>query len=1141
MRPLFSAPTTFARLALLGLACAASTFSPLLAQPAPGPVLLKKAEFFAVKFPQPVKIGRGEDARYYGSAVEIRLETAPFAEGDLEPFLRVGDQELRGHRIVRRDGSFLLAFDAFEPERLPAGGCLELSLGGTDLGGATGGGDCAFRWDPARVVAGTPLAEAGLATGGRPRPSGPVGLQQCGAGLVPVGPKDYSHFELALFDPQDRPISALQAGDTLGVAVSNVPPLRQVQLRVIDDAGQEWAYARLSADHRGEVPRTLLWYNTGVIGTTSRKLGYKPDPAFETFPEAYDYWRRHKATLEVLDDKGAVVGRRPLAIEADRSEPLVYPSNKNGVLMNAMEVGRDPFYVTGAGFPAGSTVLVFVVENRYGWDTGNFFQDLTGPSLGSEVTVVRLGTLETGFTVEPWKADRIRSGRYDIITRVVDAAPGSQIDAEVQTFEPGDRVSFGADTAVALFEIIGGHIVMEIAGRELNLLPWYDSSWFEFSDVFERGQTVFGAVDPTDFPSWHTGGEYAAYFVVEAQPAAYWDAPNPPLVDISGPGMTSQPEINLVKYGCINLTRTGIWPSANPPGCVSDYQVIVDFGAVPATSSGAYVYDWTYDIGTDFIDRYPGKGFTVVDDPAACCTYSIGRQDHYNDSLAPDPNAAFDLSPLGFPMVRNWFTLRYPAQSPGGVGALLPTGADRYPVVLFLHGRHATCATGGPFNAACPPGDRIPSHQGYDYILDPLAQQGYIAISVDAYDIQPSNSVNNYEARGILILEHLNRLRDWDANGTDPWGGMFQGRIDMSRIAIAGHSRGGEGVVAAVELDVANPMTYGHGIDAVISIAPTNQQVGSPWEVLHTPYLLLIGAADGDVSNLQGFTPWDNAYPTGSSPQFEKSLAFVHGANHNFWNTVWTPSFGWAQSSDDGASYTGPRLTEAEQRATGLAPIAGFVLQHLGGLAPYREIFTGHLPLASMPNDQMHWSYQHPGQKVLDDFENGNVATNTLGGATTVVGSLALTEGSVGTCSHHPTTNGSGGLTWTAAGDLYETELPVGQRDVSMFSHLSFRVTQKHDNGVLNPIGQEKNVIVRLFDGGGDNRKVLTVDFREIPYPWERNTSASGYKCQMKGVRIPLRNVTMNNSGVDLSDIVKVQIEFPGTGKISIDDLQFTN
>jgi hypothetical protein len=270
-------------------------------------------------------------------------------------------------------------------------------------------------------------------------------------------------------------------------------------------------------------------------------------------------------------------------------------------------------------------------------------------------------------------------------------------------------------------------------------------------------------------------------------------------------------------------------------------------------------------------------------------------------------------------------------------------------------------------------------------------------------------------------------------------------------------------------------------------------------------------------------------------PQFEKTVAWIHGANHNFWNTIWTPGSGDPYASDDGASVTGPRISQAQQRRTGLTPITGFVHQHLDGIEPYRQIFTGRLKPASLPNAMMHWSYQHDDRRTLDDYQGApNPFVNSLGGSVSVSGSATITEGGFGACSNHLTQ--SGRLGWSTTGDEYESELPAGQWDVSQYGYLSFRVTQIPDS--LNPVGQEKNLIVRIVDGDGDFRKVHTVDFRTIPYPYER--SLSSRPCQMKTVRIPLRNFTMNNSDVDLDDLRKVIVELPDTGYVGIDDLHFT-
>jgi len=129
----------------------------------------------------------------------------------------------------------------------------------------------------------------------------------------------------------------------------------------------------------------------------------------------------------------------------------------------------------------------------------------------------------------------------------------------------------------------------------------------------------------------------------------------------------------------------------------------------------------------------------------------------------------------------------------------------------------------GGYSFNCPVANRIPSHEGYNYIMERLASQGIFSISISAHDIQPGLGAWDYDARGRLILKFLDKLRKWTVNGTDPFGGIFAGKLNMSRIALSGHSRGGEGVVAAQQLNTTWPTP--HSIVAVNAIAPTDQNV----------------------------------------------------------------------------------------------------------------------------------------------------------------------------------------------------------------------------------------------------------------------------------------------------------------------------
>lgn len=260
---------------------------------------------------------------------------------------------------------------------------------------------------------------------------------------------------------------------------------------------------------------------------------------------------------------------------------------------------------------------------------------------------------------------------------------------------------------------------------------------------------------------------------------------------------------------------------------------------------------------------------------------------------------------------------------------LLATG--KRPLVLFLHGRHATCynpksewgdVTGGwPCYYGYQP---IPSYKGYRYVTDILASQGYITISISANGIngQDADSPDaGASARSVLIRRHLALWTKWNSGQLkDPWGGIFKGKVDMSKVVLVGHSRGGEGVNrAAVDASSSNP----YKIVGIVTYGPTSfgRQVTPD---LHSATIL--PTCDGDVSDLQGQAYIDESRDIAWSEALRSAVITI-GCNHNYFNTEWTPGLSKAPSDDDwwdatdptcGSNVTGAlRLTPQEQQIVG--------------------------------------------------------------------------------------------------------------------------------------------------------------------------------------------------------------------------------
>lgn len=939
-----------------------------------------------------------------------------------------------------------------------------------------------------------------------------------------------------------KPLEALEVGDSLSVALSGARPRTAVEILLEDDRGREWSYCRVHSDARGGVPQTLFWYQSGVIGTTTRRIEFKPDPAFVGFDEAEDFFARSRLRLTVRKAGGRLLAERNFR-PRPRLAPLVYPSNAKGVLENAVNAKTEDLYVSGRHFPAGAKVRLFLVPNRFGYAAGDAFT-------ASAVKTVQLGAGQTSFTVELWNRADTAPGAYDVIARV-----GSDSNPVVL---PIDVISFGEDTGVVLYSIvINGNTVLDSAGRMKD-----SPAYFEFSDAFEKGEDVYAAVDPTDVPDGHTGGSYGAYWTVDHQSEAYWDGPNPVLTDVSGDG----PEIHRVKFWCINNTRVRIWNDATQAAPIAAYDVIVDFGAVPAATHDDFVHDNLYTKGLDFIDGYQTVGFWVYEDPGNPGPTAVGTVELLEPngiSGITDPNG---LTGPVEPVTLAWARIMYPATAPGTGTPVAPGGP--YPVALFLHGRHSRCdADGaGPQTNAypnifdpCPQSDRIPSHEGYNYIMQSLASHGIFCISINAYDIQPGlGAVWDIPARGRLVLTFLDKLRDWTNNGSDPFGALFNGKLDMSRVALSGHSRGGEGVASAQVLNGSWPNP--HSILAVNAIAPTDRHAIP--QVPTASYYLLIGARDGDVNTMHGYRTYDRAFPNTMMNRKPKAIAWVYGANHNYFNTVWTSSADlgmpnpWANSQDDCpvvAMQTPCSLpmASAAQRQIALTTVSAFFRWHLQGITPYREILTGVLQPAAMDNANVFRTFQDTDRKAVDDFEQQppfNETLNTVNGMVTAPGFSMFQERLLNnlvtsynpvplkdTSFFHDTIGLK--LAW-GSNQTYTTSIPAGpDRDVSMYTHLTVRVAKKATGPVIS--GPDLVLYVNIEDSLGNKavNSVPSSQFSRIPHPFAG--SELGNQALMSGIRIPLRYFTMNNSTVDLTDIAKITISTEGSAEIGVDDIEF--
>jgi dienelactone hydrolase len=424
------------------------------------------------------------------------------------------------------------------------------------------------------------------------------------------------------------------------------------------------------------------------------------------------------------------------------------------------------------------------------------------------------------------------------------------------------------------------------------------------------------------------------------------------------------------------------------------------------------------------------------------------------------------------------------------------------------------------------------SYLGYNYLLDHLARNGMIAASIHVY-------VNaKGESRARALFKHLALLQ-----------AKFPGKIDMSKIGIMGHSRGGEAVVIASKINVDEAL--GYNFKAIVALAPTDQY--GPFSLTgayHQPFLVIYGGLDGDLTDGPAFRLYDRASPL-------RAMIFAEHACHDRFNTEWNDNdfyFGapWGLPAADQAKVSS---LDAHQRiAKGY--MNAFFRWHLFGQSELAAFFTGELtPIQVEQADggtvKLHAQYEAPAPAgapaalIVDRFANGNWQSNDLGAVAAHNGTLPVNPGegmlkTLDTFSPHDTAGAL--IRWSATTGIYLTNVPVASGDVSVYDTLSFRVGQRYGSA-SNPANAEQDLYLRLTDTGGSTRALLVSKFASIPFPMVRGYNQLT-KSALKTVRIPLADYRIEVLGtqkVDLTKVATMTFEFSAraTGEIEVDDIEF--
>jgi Cutinase len=464
----------------------------------------------------------------------------------------------------------------------------------------------------------------------------------------------------------------------------------------------------------------------------------------------------------------------------------------------------------------------------------------------------------------------------------------------------------------------------------------------------------------------------------------------------------------------------------------------------------------------------------------------------------------------------------------------IPRGRGPFPLAVFAHGNHA------PLQNSTP---------GYLYLCQLLASHGVIAATIDVNFLNGFNFGEN-DARAIVHLEHLKQFRAWNSLATHP----LHAKVDLNRIMIAGHSRGGEGVghasffnrLNSVQPDMMSAVVpldgsaglgpYHFALTLVAAIAPTDRQyipVSGP-TVVPDRYFLIHGSRDGDVSSFEGYNTYNRAHavdlanPTVSDGEL-KALLWVYRANHNQFNSTWP--------SETPPATAIPRAQQEQIAKVYFGTLANALLLDQPA---YLDVLRDHAAAVTWvpAGGDFVSQYQDP-QRIYLQHNQESLAPPAV--SLPVQGSVAA-DAVVATRqlvdlvnAGAPQTTITLRLDWSALGARYALRVDPATLPAERYRTLSLRVGQSTE--AKNAADRDQDFTIEV--SSGSRTLVLPAStLHRLIYP---DLVFGAGKIVMQTLRLPLERLA--ESDVEITDLRSIAFVFDrrATGTLYVGDVQVSN